>query len=213
MLRAMAGRRFLRMWTSRARWAGSRACFRYGSHPVRPRRRGGGGGGARRHAGPCHGLCEGLLRSLNAKTGSQLAGFPTPQIGFNYLGRFPTAWSADWVAAADRVTLGGGDPATPLTHCIEVNALTVDSADGPALEATWSWAGGLLCEEEARDLAQGWYQALEALVRHAERPGAGGRSPCDLPLLALSQAEIARLESKSPHIEDMLPLSALQAGL
>ena len=26
-------------------------------------------------------------------------------------------------------------------------------------------------------------------------PGAGGRTPCDLPLVALSQAEIERLES------------------
>ena len=50
-------------------------------------------------------------------------------------------------------------------------------------------------------------------MRHAEQPGAGGRSPCDLPLLALSQAEIERLESKYPQIEDILPLSPLQEGL
>ena len=79
--------------------------------------------------------------------------------------------------------------------------------------ATWSWAPALLSDEEIRDLAQGWFRALEALVRHAEQPGAGGRSPCDLPLLALSQAEIERLESKYPQMEDMLPLSPLQEGL
>ena len=50
-------------------------------------------------------------------------------------------------------------------------------------------------------------------MRHAEQPGAGGRSPCDLPLLALSQAEIERLESKYPQMEDVLPLSPLQEGL
>ena len=60
--------------------------------------------------------------------------------------------------------------------------------------------------EEVRDLAQGWYRVLEALVRHAERPRAGGRSPCDLPLLALSQAEIERLESRHPQLEDLLAL-------
>ena len=64
-----------------------------------------------------------------------------------------------------------------------------------------------------RDLAQGWYRALEALVRHVEQLGAGGRSPCDLPLLTLSQDEIERLESKYPQLEDVLPLSPLQEGL
>ena len=71
----------------------------------------------------------------------------------------------------------------------------------------------LLSEQEAHDLAQGWFAVLEALVRHAEQPGAGGRSPCDLPLLRLSQDEIERLESKYPQMEDMLPLSPLQEGL
>ena len=54
---------------------------------------------------------------------------------------------------------------------------------------------------------------LAALVRHTERPGAGGRSPCDLPLLALTQDEIERLEREYPQIEDILPLSPLQEGL
>src|SRR5712692_4907050 len=52
-----------------------------------------------------------------------------------------------------------------------------------------------------------------ALVRHVDRPGSGGRSPCDLPLLALSQAEIERLEGEHPQIEDILPLAPLQEGL
>ncbi len=101
----------------------------------------------------------------------------------------------------------------PLTHCIEVNVLPLEGADEATLAATWSWAAALLSEEEIRDLAQGWFRALEALVRHASQAGAGGRSPCDLPLLALSQDEIERLESKYPQMEDMLPLSPLQEGL
>ncbi|HEV3151778.1 MAG TPA: amino acid adenylation domain-containing protein, partial [Acidobacteriaceae bacterium] len=164
------------------------------------------------HAVADNGLGYGLLRYLNAQTALQLACLPTPQIGFNYLGRFPAAGSADW-AAAETVKLGCGDAAMPLAHCIEVNALTIDEADGPTLAATWSWATALFSDEEARDLAHGWFRALEALVRHAEQPGAGGRSPCDLPLLALSQAEIERLENKYPQMEDLLPLSALQEGL
>ena len=54
---------------------------------------------------------------------------------------------------------------------------------------------------------------LAALVRHAALPGAGGRTPSDLPLIALTQPEIAELERRYPQIEDILPLSPLQEGL
>src|ERR1700745_2260608 len=45
------------------------------------------------------------------------------------------------------------------------------------------------------------------------RPGRGGRSPSDLPLVELTQSEIERLEHHYPQIEDVLPLSPLQEGL
>src|SRR5262249_32855883 len=89
--------------------------------------------------------------------------------------------------------------AEPLFHALEVNALTLDGADGARLSATWSWASALLAEAEVRALAQGWFAVLEALVRHAAAPDAGGRTPSDLPLLALSQAEIERLERSYAH--------------
>src|SRR5205814_5081241 len=138
-----------------------------------------------------NGLGYGLLRYLNAQTAAQLAGLPAAQIGFNYLGRFP-ATAADWGAARDAVKLAGADPAMALAHCIEVNALSIESAEGPTLTATWSWARALLSDEEARDLADGWYQALEALVRHVEQPGAGRRSPRDPPVLALARRDPCR---------------------
>jgi len=165
------------------------------------------------HALPDQGLGYGLLRYLNPETASQLSGFAGPQIGFNYLGRFAALAGANWSAAAEAVVLGGGDPAMPLAHALDVNALTLDASDGPRLTATWTFAPALLMEEAVRDLAERWFGVLAALVRHTERPGAGGRSPCDLSLLALTQDEIERLEGEYPQIEDILPLSPLQEGL
>src|SRR5262249_6898198 len=49
---------------------------------------------------PGNGLGYGLLRYLNARTGSQLGGVAAPQIGFNYLGRFAGPGGADWGRAA-----------------------------------------------------------------------------------------------------------------
>ena len=143
---------------------------------------------------PGKGLGYGLLRYLNDATAAELAGAAAPQLGFNYLGRFAAgAEGADWAPAGldesadqdrrgqdDAARRGGGDPAMPLAHVIEINALTLDGADGPRLTANWIWAGALLDEAAVRDLAETWFGALTALMRHAAQPGAGGRSPSDL---------------------------------
>jgi amino acid adenylation domain-containing protein len=54
---------------------------------------------------------------------------------------------------------------------------------------------------------------LEALVQHSEQPGAGGLTPSDVPLVALSQSEIDRFESEHGEIEDILPLTPVQEGM
>ena len=149
---------------------------------------------------PDNGLGYGLLRYLNPETAAQLSGFAVPQLGFNYLGRIAAPAGADWGLAAEGTGLvGGGDPGMPLAHVLEVNALTLDAAGGATLTATWSFAPALIGEEAVRDLAERWFAALAALVRHTEQPGAGGRSPSDLPLVALTQAEIERLEREYAH--------------
>jgi non-ribosomal peptide synthase protein (TIGR01720 family) len=94
------------------------------------------------------------------------------------------------------VSLGDGEPALPLAHGIEINAITYDAPEGAQFSATWSWAPALVAEEAVRDMARLWFQTLEALVHHATQPGAGGRSPSDAPLIGLSQADIERLERK-----------------
>jgi non-ribosomal peptide synthase protein (TIGR01720 family) len=148
-----------------------------------------------------HGLGYGLLRHLNPETAKELAGFTRPQLGFNYLGRFAAPSGSDLgsglAAAPEGGELGGGGHGNmPVAHALEVNALTLDGAEGSRLSATWSWAPALVSEAEVRDLAQRWFAALEALVRHVDAPDAGGRSPSDLPLVGLSQREIERLERK-----------------
>src|SRR5262249_13426371 len=143
---------------------------------------------------PDHGLGYGVLRYLNPQTGAQLSDFAAPQLGFNYLGRFAAPAQADWSIAGEAVRVGSGDGGLALARALEINALTLDGADGPTLTANWSWAPALVSEAEVRDLAECWFAALSALVRHADAPGAGGRTPSDLPLVTLTQAEIERLE-------------------
>ena len=162
---------------------------------------------------PDRGLGYGLLRYLNPQTAPTLAALPSPQIGFNYLGRFAAPGSADWASAPEAVPLGGGDPGLALAHAVEVNALTLDGADGPSLSATWTWAPALMSDAMVRDLAEGWFRALTAVVQHAERPGAGGRTPGDLKLVRLTQDEIDEIERQYQRVDDILPLAPLQEGL
>ncbi|WP_259370698.1 hypothetical protein [Streptomyces sp. SCUT-3] len=61
----------------------------------------------------------------------------------------------------------------PVPHALEVNATTHDHADGPRLGATLSWPGGLMPEEDVRDLADTWVRALDALP---STPPPGGRA-------------------------------------
>src|SRR5215213_10452499 len=159
---------------------------------------------------PGKGLGYGLLRYLNKETAMELAGAAAPQLGFNYLGRFAAgADGADWAPANlnknadqdsqdDAMRRGGGDPALPLAHLIEINALALDEAGGPRLTANWMWAGALLDEAAVRDLAETWFRALTALTQHAAQAGAGGWTPSDLALVDLTQGEIERLEGEYP---------------
>jgi non-ribosomal peptide synthase protein (TIGR01720 family) len=148
---------------------------------------------------PDNGLGYGLLRYLNPQTSARLRALPQPQIGFNYLGRFPAAAETDWSVAAEAAERGdGAASAVSLAHAIEINALTLDGRDGATLSATWSWQPALITDAQTRDLAQTWMQVLEALVRHTAEPDAGGRTPSDL-LVPLSQTEIERLEQTLAH--------------
>ncbi|WIX76044.1 non-ribosomal peptide synthase/polyketide synthase [Amycolatopsis carbonis] len=120
-------------------------------------------------AAPVAGTGFGLLRHLNPVTRPELAALPAPEIEFNYMGRFGHADEGDWEYApeGDAADLGA-DPGKRVSHALTVNALVEDRPGGPALAAYWSWPEALAPEERVRDLAETWFRALGALVRHAE---------------------------------------------
>ena len=68
--------------------------------------------------------------------------------------------------------------------------------------------GGLV-----RRLAARCEAVLGELAAMAGDGRAGGRTPSDLPLAALDQAELDRIEAAVPELVDVLPLTPLQEGL
>ncbi|AKH85663.1 CDA peptide synthetase I [Streptomyces sp. CNQ-509] len=126
---------------------------------------------------PESGLGYGLLRYLDADTAPALAELPAPQVLFNYLGRAPvTDELKPWMPLREDGT-GGTSAVRPLLHPLEVNAVTQDGPDGPKLVADWSWAGSLLTEDEVRELADTWFDALRAVARCARAVGDGAVEP------------------------------------
>ncbi|MFF5983014.1 amino acid adenylation domain-containing protein [Streptomyces olindensis] len=145
---------------------------------------------------PSEGLGYGLLRYLNPETAAAFEGLGSADIGFNYLGRFVPGETGDWSVASDAPRPEGEDPATPLAHAVEITAYVEESADGPRLGATWTWAPSVLTEDEVGALADGWFEALTALVEHAQRPDAGGLTPTDVGLIEITQSEIEEFEDE-----------------
>lgn len=146
---------------------------------------------------PDKGIGFGMLRHLNSRTGPALAGPGIPEIGFNYLGRFPMGGAADWDAAPGHAfALDDADDGLPMAHAIEVNAAAHEGPDGLTLSATWTWAGNAYPGERVRDLAQEWFTMLRAVAVHAALPGAGGLTPSDVSLAQISQADLDTFESQ-----------------
>ncbi|HEX2133793.1 MAG TPA: amino acid adenylation domain-containing protein [Actinophytocola sp.] len=144
---------------------------------------------------PDAGLGFGVLRHLEPTTAAVLAGYPRPQIGFNYLGRLGApAEPADWAPAAGMG--GGAGDHMRLPHSLEITAVTQDGPDGPTLSATWLYPTGVLTRERVRALAERWRAALATLATHARGTDVGGFTPSDLNLVALSQEDIESFEDE-----------------
>ncbi|WP_051163585.1 non-ribosomal peptide synthetase, partial [Nocardia brevicatena] len=173
---------------------------------------------------PDHGIGYGMLRYLNEDTGPELGSSPTPQIGFNYLGRVPTGipggtQPVGWLPVDDGGDFSGAeftgarDPDMPVSAVLDINALVLDDGDRPRLRATWSYPTGVLTADQVREVAESWRRILTALATDLHRAGAGGRTPSDLDLVGLGQSEIEQLEDRYPALSDVWPLTPLQEGL
>ncbi|MGA5292083.1 amino acid adenylation domain-containing protein, partial [Streptomyces pseudogriseolus] len=169
---------------------------------------------------PDKGLGYGLLRHLNPETAEQLAGYPVPQIGFNYLGRIsesdvpehlraqgwgPASWSSELVAAPD--------PDLPALSALEVNSVATDTPDGTRLQAALMFATGVLTRERTEELARLWVETLHGMAAHAARPDAGGLTPSDAPLVSVRQDEIQTWEERYGRLEQVWPQAPGQSGI
>ncbi|MET0475796.1 MAG: amino acid adenylation domain-containing protein, partial [Mycobacterium sp.] len=155
---------------------------------------------------PSRGLGYGVLRHLHE---SEPVQGRSPQILFNYLGRFAGGSGRDWEPVAEIGALREGvDPTNP-AEALEINALAEDLPDGTRLTMTLAWPGGLLEADAVAELAELLRAALTALARCDVL---AGHTPSDFPLVDVTQADLDEWQRTGP-VEDVLPLLPLQEGM
>ncbi|EWM19535.1 linear gramicidin synthetase LgrC [Kutzneria sp. 744] len=122
-----------------------------------------------------------------------------PRISFNYLGQFTDAGTLDSSISPDEHR----------PHQLDVVGLVQSGK----LELTWQYCTELHRESTIRRLAGDLVAALHEIIRHCAEPGAGGRTPSDFPLAGLAQHQVDRLAGDGREIEDIYPLTPMQAGM
>ncbi|GAB3896598.1 hypothetical protein GCM10029964_078170 [Kibdelosporangium lantanae] len=152
---------------------------------------------------PGKGIGYGLLRYLNPRTATELAGYATPQVAFNYLGRVAASGEQgprDWDLAFDVDVPAHQDDSQAVPHLLEINAGVHGRSGEPRLEVVVSWPRELLTEPQVRELVDAWFAALRALAGQPDDPAVGGHTPSDLSF-GLAQDEIDDLEAELGSME------------
>ncbi|GAA1359807.1 hypothetical protein GCM10009661_02540 [Catellatospora chokoriensis] len=186
--------------------------------------------GERVRAVPDGGIGHGMLRHLNAQTAPLLARLASPQVLFNYFGRFPAATGAPWSPAPESAAITPLNGGLPATHLLQLDIVAAEGPHGTTLTTTWTWPSGTLSDTDLTDLATFWHDALTALATAAGDVQLQGNSTNDGPLsrsfretagadpsgplLEMTAEEMRRLAVVSPGpVSEVWPLSPLQEGL
>ena len=157
---------------------------------------------------PHRGLGYGALRYL--ADGTDAAGGPGPAVSFNYLGRLDQAFPAGGLVHAVHHGLdAAASPDTPRAHQLDVTGRIEDQR----LQLTWTYSTNLHHQATITALAGELVTALREITAHCTAAGAGGRTPSDFPLAHLDQATTDRLAGDGRSIDDIYPLTPMQAGL
>ncbi|MFV0131782.1 non-ribosomal peptide synthase/polyketide synthase [Streptomyces sp. HMX87] len=158
---------------------------------------------------PLHGLSYGALRHL--LPASPLTDAPSPQVGFNYHGRWDTGSGTEEGLFRAALPPAGRDtdPDESRPYLLDITGVVQDGR----LELGWTYPSAVYDESTVRRLAEEMCAALRDIVAHCTAPDAGGRTPSDFPLAGLTQEQLDRLVGDGRHVADVLPLTPLQSGM
>ncbi|MFJ2995777.1 amino acid adenylation domain-containing protein, partial [Pandoraea sp. NPDC087047] len=157
---------------------------------------------------PRKGIGYGVLRHMTA-SGSHLGDLGYPQVTFNYLGQFDQTFASDgmWQVARESAGTQRAAGSTRRTW-FDVGAMVHDGC----LHLSWSFSKALHDEATIGHLLERYRDHLDALIAHCV-DGSRGITPSDVPLAGLSQTQLDTLAVPVERLEDLYPLSPMQAGM
>ncbi|MBV9059576.1 MAG: amino acid adenylation domain-containing protein, partial [Pseudonocardiales bacterium] len=157
---------------------------------------------------PHRGLSYGALRYLTPD--SPLPADPAAQISFNYHGQWDIAPASGGLYRGVNSGFAPDHASDSLRpHLVDVIGVVTDGE----LQLSWIYSENLHDEATIGRLAEQMLEALRQIVDHCADPLAGGCTPSDFPLAHLDQADVDRLAGDGRSVEDIYPLTSLQAGM
>lgn len=159
--------------------------------------------------------------ALQRDSAARLRLAETPEVVFNYMGRFAVAGDTsdadarDWQAAPEFGYLGGhADDSVPAPAALDVNSVLItDAADGARLDVSVRHPVGLIDTDTATRIADRMRTELIAIADAVRSDGGRRLSPADVVADGLTIADIDGLVERFGPLDDVLPLSPLQSGL
>ncbi|MCT9935398.1 condensation domain-containing protein, partial [Planotetraspora sp. A-T 1434] len=161
---------------------------------------------------PRRGLSYEALRYLSPpdSPASVLRAAPLPRISVNYLGRWDVERDSEGFYGRWHEGIGqDAGPGIKPAHLLDITGVVSDGE----LRLSWSYHQEAHDETTVRRLAQEVVEALREIVEYCSRPEAGGCTPSDFPLARLSQRQVDRIAGDGRAVEDIYPLTPLQAGM
>jgi non-ribosomal peptide synthase protein (TIGR01720 family) len=150
---------------------------------------------------PNKGFGYGVLRYLHpeAEVRAALQALPAAEMSFNYLGQLDQVVGESSLFKPAHES--SGPPHSPLgrrPHLLDVNGWVAEGR----LHLEWSYSQRVHRRATVERLAQGFLEALEALIGHCQSPEAGGFTPSDFPEVELSRGELEELIAELSESEE-----------
>lgn len=167
---------------------------------------------------PDSGIGWGLLRWLDSETRPMLGQHRTPQISFNYMGRFAATGSGDeaenFSAAPEFGYMGGHANANmPAPALLDINTVALTEDDRVSLQASFRYPGGALSEDTVRELAELWESGLAEIAKAVHDDQMRRLTPSDVLANGPTQLDLDRWHEIYGEYENVYPLAPMQAGL
>ncbi|MBA4143018.1 MAG: amino acid adenylation domain-containing protein [Nitrosospira sp.] len=159
---------------------------------------------------PNKGLGYGLFKSHGTPEQREvLASLPKPEVVFNYLGQFDASFDekALWILTDESVG-DSMDRAAPLGHDISINGGVYEGE----LSLSVSYSDARYQKATVEAFINLYRAELEVLIVHCTN-GTAGVTPSDFLLARIRQHELDDFSIPAAQIEDLYPLSPMQAGM